>query len=192
MSKPDRIALALDQGGLVLPDAGNVLVLRARPEAFLEMIPRGRLICEQSFRPTHDALAAAGYPVAPRAGGPAAMVVVNLTRSRVESLGVIGRGLGALAPGGILAVNGAKTDGVDSAARAVREQIPIEGAFVKGHGRVFWLTRPALLPGSVSEWVAAAAPRRNAEGFVTEAGLFSPDHPDPGSIRLAGIPGRSA
>ncbi|MBA3325767.1 MAG: methyltransferase, partial [Rhodobacteraceae bacterium] len=31
----------------------------------------------------------------------------------------------------------------------------------------------------------AAAPARNAAGFVTEAGLFSADGPDPGSQRLA-------
>jgi 16S rRNA (guanine1207-N2)-methyltransferase len=155
------------------------------------MIPRERLACEQSFRPAHDALSAAGYPVAAEVGGTATMVVVNLTRSRVENLGAVARGLGALSPGGVLAVNGAKTDGVDSIARAVRDRMPTKGAFVKSHGRVFWMTRPDVLPEEVAIWEAAAAPRRNADGFVTAAGLFSPDHPDPGSIRLAGLlPGR--
>ena len=186
MAKSDRIALALEQGRLVLPEAGTVLVLNAQPAPFLELIPGDRLICEQGFRPLHDALAARGHPVVPAAASPAAMAIVNLTRSRAESLGAVARALEALGPGGILAVNGAKTDGVDSIARAVRDAMPVEDALVKGHGRVFWLKRPPVLPEAVGAWAAAAAPRRNAEGFVTAAGLFSPDHPDPGSVRLAG------
>jgi len=191
MPNPDRIALALAEGRLTPPDAGTVIVLNARPAEFLEMIPGDRLLCEQSFRPLHDALAAQGHAVVREAAGPATAAIINLTRSRAGNLGAVARALGMLEPGGILAVNGAKTDGVDSVARAVREQMPIEDALVKGHGRVFWLTRPPVLPEATGAWADAAAPRRNAEGFTTAAGLFSPDHPDPGSVRLAGLlPGR--
>ena len=48
------------------------------------------------------------------------MVVVNLTRSRAENLGNVARGLELLPPGGTLVVAGAKSDGVDSLARAGR------------------------------------------------------------------------
>ncbi len=187
MADPDRLALALAGGELPLPDAGNVLVIRAAPSGFLDAIPADRLICEQSFRPAHDALLSAGVAVAARAVGPAAMVVVNLTRSRAESLGEVARGLALLPPGGWLAINGAKTDGVDSLVRTVAAVIPVEGTFVKAHGRVVWLRRPEVLPDAVADWAAAAAPARNAEGFVTAPGLFSPEHSDPGSRMLAGV-----
>ena len=105
MSHSDRLALALETGALALPADGAVVVLRAEPSRFLDLVPPGRLRCVQTFRPLHDALAARGYAVSTRAEGPAAMVVVMLTRSRAESLGNIARGLEILDPGGTLAVN---------------------------------------------------------------------------------------
>jgi 16S rRNA (guanine1207-N2)-methyltransferase len=182
----DRLALAFQSPALTIPAQGIVLVLRAVPSPFLDMVPAERLRCVQSFRPLHDALAAMGHRVAPRAEGPAAMVVVNLTRSRAESLGNIAAGLGLLPPGGRLVVTGAKSEGVDSIARQVARQIRLDGAFVKAHGRVFWLTRPEdPLPAEIAAWAEAAAPAPNGEGFVTAPGVFSHERSDPGSRRLA-------
>ncbi|MFO1142585.1 MAG: methyltransferase [Amaricoccus sp.] len=187
----DRLALAFQSRALPIPERGDVIVLRASPSAFLDMVPAGQLCCGQSFRPVHDALAERGYPVSPRPDVPAAMVVVNLTRSRAENLGNIARGLALLSEGGVLVVAGAKSDGVDSVARQVARQVAIEGAFVKAHGRVFWLTRPERLPPAIEGWARAAEPARNAEGFVTVPGVFSPEQSDPGSRRLAAVfPGR--
>lgn len=185
MAPIDRLALAVETRALALPASGTILVLRAAPSPFLELIPRDRLRCEQSFRPLYDALAAHGHAVSVRATGPAAAVVVNLTRSRAENLGNVARGLEALAGAGLLVVAGSKGDGVDSLARQVGKAIPLEGSFVKAHGRVFWLQRPAALPEPVGEWAREAAPARNADGFLTAPGMFSPDHADPGSRRLA-------
>ena len=185
MPHPDRLALAVETGALALPEAGVVLVLRAAPSPFLDLIPTGRLRCEQSFRPLHDALVARGHPVTVRAAGPADAVVVNLTRSRAENLGNVARGLEALPAGGLLVVAGAKSDGADSLARQVGRALPLEGSFVKAHGRVVWLRRPEALPAPVAAWTRDAAPARNADGFLTAPGMFSPDHADPGSRRLA-------
>jgi 16S rRNA (guanine1207-N2)-methyltransferase len=185
MPHADRLALAFDGQGPGLPAAGDVLVLNARPSPFLDRVPPGRLRCEQPFRPLHDALAGRGVAVAAQMAGPAALVVVNLGRSRVENLGQVARALALLPPGGRLVVNGAKTDGVDSLARQVGAVLDVEGAFAKAHGRVFWLTRPADLPAAVADWAAAAAPARTPDGFLTAPGLFSPEGPDPGSRRLA-------
>ncbi len=87
MANVDRLALAFQSGVVALPAAGDVLVLRAAPSPFLDLVPPERLRCVQSFRPIHDALAGRGHPVSAKAEGPAAMVVVNLTRSRAENLG---------------------------------------------------------------------------------------------------------
>ena len=185
MANVDRLALAFQSGVVALPAAGDVLVLRAAPSPFLDLVPPERLRCVQSFRPIHDALAGRGHPVSAKAEGPAAMVVVNLTRSRAENLGMIARGLEILPPGGRLVVAGAKADGVESLIRQLARVLPAEGAFVKAHGRVVWLTRPEVLPAAVADWGAQAAPARNAEGFVTVPGVFSPERADAGSRQLA-------
>jgi 16S rRNA (guanine1207-N2)-methyltransferase len=187
VTRPDRLALAVETGALSLPESGMVVVLRAEPSAFLDAIPAGRLRCEQGFRPIHDTLAAVGLPVEPRlAPQPAAMVVVNATRSRAETLGNVARGLAMLAPGGLLALNGAKSEGVDALARELAAALPVE-RYVKAHGRVVWATRPGRLPEAAAHWAAAAQPARNAAGFVTAPGMFSPEAVDPGSERLAAL-----
>jgi 16S rRNA (guanine1207-N2)-methyltransferase len=187
MATPDRLALALSSGTLTLPEEGGVVVLRARPSAFLEAVGNGRLACEQGFRPLHDALAAMGLPVGPRLPDPvrAAMVVVEITRSRAETLGNVARGLSMLPPGGVLAVNGAKTDGIDAVIRRLSREIPPADPFVKGHGRVVWAERPAELPQAVAAWAREAAPRENRDGCVTAPGMFSPEGADAGSRMLA-------
>ena len=174
MSRADRLALAVEAGALALPPAGPILVLRAAPSAFLDMIPRDRLRCVQGFRPLYNSLAAAGCPVSARAGeaaGPApAMAVVNLTRSRAENLGNVAAGLAALPPGGRLVVDGAKGDGIDSLARQVSRALPLEGAFVKAHGRVFWLTRPEALPPEVALWASDAERPAQRRGLPDRSG----------------------
>lgn len=191
MAAPDRLALAFETGALALPAAGEVVVLRAEPSPFLALVPAERLRCVQTFRPTCDALAAAGVETFPDAAGPAAMAVVVLTRSRAESLGNVARALGLLAPGGTLVVTGGKAEGVEAVARQLAAAIPLAGTYVKAHGRVLWLDRPAALPAEAAAWAADARPQPNAEGFVTAPGMFSPDHADPGSRRLAAVlPGR--
>jgi 16S rRNA (guanine1207-N2)-methyltransferase len=185
MANPDRLALAFETGALAIPAEGAVVVLRAEPSRFLDAVPAGRLRCVQTFRPVFDALRHAGHPVATEAAGPAAMVVVHLTRSRPESLGNVARALDLLVPGGTLVVTGAKTDGIDSIAKLVAGALPGGASYAKAHGRVLWTTRPARLPAGAAAWAAAAAPARTADGFVTAAGMFSAEGVDPGSRRLA-------
>ena len=185
MSETDRLSLALRSGALSLPDAGTITVLRATPSEFVISADRGRIVCEQGFRPLHDDLAARGVSVDPHVEGPATAVVVNLGRTRAENLGNVGRGLRMLRAGGLLVVDGSKTEGVDSLARQVAKVLPLDSQFPKAHGRAFWLTRPETLPPEVAKWVAGAEPRKNDAGFLTGPGMFSPDHPDPGSVRLA-------
>lgn len=185
MSGTDRLAAALEAGSLDMPPSGRIVALRARPGPGLARLDRARLVCEQSFRPVHDRLAELGITVQPRVDEPAAAVLVALTRSRAENFGAVARGLAMLPEGGRLVIDGAKVDGADSLARQVGAVLPLAGQLTKGHGRLVWLDRPAVLPKSVQGWAAEAAPRRNREGFLTMAGLFSPDAADPGSRRLA-------
>lgn len=185
MSQSDRLATAIASQALELPEHGPIAYLRARTGPALHLMDARRLVCEQSLRPEHDALAEQGFEVTPRALDPAAAAIVALTRTRAENFGNIARALALLPPGGLLVVDGAKTDGVDSLAKQVAAVLPLAGQLTKAHGRVFWLNRPATLPEAVAGWAKAAAPERNADGFFTEPGLFSFEGVDPGSRRLA-------
>ncbi len=189
MPRTDRLALALHDGALSLPETGDILVIRAEPGAFLDSLEPARLVCEQSLRPVHDALAdtygSRGARAVVRADAPAAMAAVKLTRSRAENLGNVARALSLLPEGGTLAIDGAKTGGIDSLARQIGRALPLEGALVKAHGRVVWLCRPRDLPHEVADWAEAAAPHANAEGFLTAPGMFSAEAVDAGSRRLA-------
>jgi 16S rRNA (guanine1207-N2)-methyltransferase len=186
MSRPDRLASAVAAGALSLPETGTIAVLRAEPSELFDLAEPSRFLCEQTFRPVHDALAQRGLPVTTRVTAPVAMAIVNATRQRAETLGNLARALILVPAGGIVVLNGAKTDGIDSLVRRVAGALQLGGTFVKAHGRVAWLERPANLPPEVTAWASEASPRLNAEGFVTAPGMFSPEAADPGSQRLAG------
>ncbi len=185
MAEPDRLALAIESGELRLPDAGDVVVLNAAPLRFLDLLDRDRLRCVQNFRPLHDALAARGFAVATEAQPPAGAVLVLMGRARAASQALVARALELLEPGGLLVVSGDKTQGCDALARAVASASPLEGQFIKAHGRAFWLRAPETTPGIFADWARAGATARNGLGHFTAPGMFSPDHPDPGSLALA-------
>jgi 16S rRNA (guanine1207-N2)-methyltransferase len=199
-SRGDRLALAHASGDLHLPPTGTILVLRAEPSALYRAIGVDRFRCEQSFRPARDRLAAAGLVIGDDLGEvtesegvdappdvPAAAAIVTATRQRAESLGLIARALARVAPAGAVVVNGAKADGVDGLMRQVAGVIPLAGSFPKAHGKLFWFARPQALPEAVGGWAEGYALRPNSDGFVTGPGMFSPDHVDPGSRRLAAV-----
>ncbi len=137
------------------------------------------------FRPDHDRIVAAGGKVALDAPlGHAGLAVVCLPRNRVEGLGRIAQALAALTPGGILFVDGQKTDGIDTALKKMRSALAVMGVASKAHGKIAWLQRPDPLPPVLAEWRANAAPRPNADGFLTAPGMFSADGLDPASALL--------
>jgi len=180
-----RLTDALRDAALALPEVGDVLVINGCSDLAGAEIPHARLVVEQPFRPDHDALLAAGLKAVRSAEGRAAMVVVVAGRSRVRSLGDGARGLRALTPGAVLALDGAKTDGIEALARQIARALPLAGVVTKAHGRLVWLHRPETLPPAVAEWEKGAQARRNAAGLVAAPGMFSPDAPDAGSQRLA-------
>jgi 16S rRNA (guanine1207-N2)-methyltransferase len=186
MAAAERLLLPFAAGHVGLPE-GRILLLNAVPDAGLAALPRARTICEQGFRPDHDALAAAGWAVTPRAEGTFDAALVILPRARAAGLGLIARALAAVPPGGLVVVAGARGDGIDGALARVRATLDLAGSAPRAHGKVFWLARPAALPPAVAEWAAAAAPAPNREGFLTSPGMFSPDRGDRGSRLLAEV-----
>lgn len=178
--RADRLTLALEGGLLALPDQGRILVLGPAAETDLSALPRNRVLAVQPFRPDHDALAARGFATAaalPEETFAAALVVVP--RSREAARDLIARAAGAVAPGGPVAVDGQKTDGIDGVLRELAGRVALSEPVVKAHGR---LAVFAAGPG-LTDWIAA--PRIVEGGFVTRAGVFSADGPDRGSALLA-------
>lgn len=183
MTRNDRLSLPFDQGLIDVAENTAVVAIRAMPAPVYARF--GSLICVQGFRPVYDALQRQGLPVATELpGDPADLVIVELTRSKAESLGNIAAGYGLLPPGGTLVVDGLKTDGVESVLKAVKKLLPVAGTLSKAHGKVFWLTKTHT-PPEFAGWATALTPAEIAGGYVTAAGIFSQDAADAGSVLLA-------
>jgi 16S rRNA (guanine1207-N2)-methyltransferase len=183
--RDDRLHLVWEAGALPpLPD-GPIAVMRARPTGFFAALGRERFLCQQGDRAIHDALAAEGLAVATTPPETAAAAIVMTTRQRADSLGAVATALDLLPGGAPLLVTGARGDGIDAILKAVATALPLGGSLSKAHGRVFFLHRPETLPEPVASWRNAYRLRPNAAGFLTGPGMFGPDAPDPGSVRLA-------
>ena len=175
-----RLILALNAGGLVLPETGMIAVFHPRDAADLSGLPMDRLIVIQPFRPDHDALADAGYDC--RTDGdtlPAcAASLVFLPRAKALARALVAKA--ATTSGGMVIVDGAKTDGIDSILRDVKKRTDVSGPLSKAHGKLFWFDATAA---DWSDW--SARPAQIAEGFQTLPGVFSADAIDPASALLA-------
>ncbi len=185
MSAAPRFLAPFEQG-LVTP-ADSLLVIR--PTDATGLAGFEAITLEQGFFPTAKALENAGYTVSPRVTGQYGMVLVNLTRSKAENLANIARASAMSA--GLVLVNGAKTEGIESLLKAVKKITPVE-VLSKAHGKVFWFNAT----GMPAEWLKAGEMAENKSGFITAPGMFSYEKVDVGSALLApyinGLKGRVA
>jgi len=175
--RAERLGYAFAEG-LALPD-GPVTVLRPRAgEGFAPLDP-ARLHMVQGFRPDHDALAAAGYPVSVTAQ-PAPSVLVCLPRAKDHAHLLIAQAAGLA--GQMVLVDGQKTDGIDSILKALRARVAV-GSVSKAHGKLVWFD-PRV--ADIFDWAGAAQTVATEFGpMVTAPGLFSADGVDPASAMLA-------
>jgi len=182
---PNRWTLALEDGDMTWPEAGAVVVLRAHAEADFAALGRDRVQAVQGFAPDHDRLIARGFDARVEAEGAFTAALVQIVKSKAESLSLIAEALALVAPGGVIAVDGQKDEGIESILKAVKKLLPLDGTLSKSHGKLFWLTRPEGLPDAVAAWLAE--PGETEEGFVTAPGMFSPDGADQGSEVLVAL-----
>ncbi|WGW05344.1 class I SAM-dependent methyltransferase [Tropicibacter oceani] len=177
----ERLRFAIDKGGLTLPSEGRIALMGALAE---DGLPIKAERCEiiQTFRPEVDAWQSQGAALATALNGPYAAVIVTLPRARDLAETWIARAEEAAAPGGLVVVNGAKTDGIESIAKALKGKVAVQGQVSKAHGKCLWFTAGAAL----ADW-ARPAMARNASGDMTAPGVFSADGPDPASQALAEV-----
>ncbi|MCC6008045.1 MAG: class I SAM-dependent methyltransferase [Rhodobacteraceae bacterium] len=173
-----------------------MVVLRARAAFDWGSLPRDRWRAVQGFRPEHDAIAALGVTVGPHAPEDAAAAIVQITRDRAETMGLIARALAIVPAGAPVVIDGQKTEGIDAILRAVRDVLPLGEVISKAHGKIAACHRPGTLPPEVARWVEEARPAVPEAGAVAPRGSVSPAGLDRGSAallpHLAGLAGRGA
>jgi 16S rRNA (guanine1207-N2)-methyltransferase len=183
---PDRWTLALESGALP-PVRGRLLALMARGEADLAAFEADEVLAVQGFRPDHDRLAARGFNVVPELGeqGGFDAALVQIVKSKVRTLSAVAEALSALRPGGMLMIDGAKEEGIESVLKSLKAHLEVEGVFSKAHGKLIWLERPADLPDALGDWIAE--PGTIEDGYVTAPGGFSDAAADRGSEILVAL-----
>ncbi|WP_295080705.1 class I SAM-dependent methyltransferase [Tabrizicola sp.] len=170
-----RLSLALQTGALDLPSEGRIAVYRPRIGDDLSDLPRDRVTVLTGFKPDHDHLGSM-YSVTEEP--PYAAAIVCLPRSREAARGLIARAAAEVAPGGWIAVDGQKTDGIDTALKDLRARVDLSESLSKAHGKLAsFQAGPDL-----SDWLAKS---HQVDVFQTLPGIFSADGPDPGSVLLA-------
>lgn len=161
-----RLTLALESG--LKPDG---LVHVMSPPAGYDLSALPRVSVEATFRPDYIYYERLGL-IGSGDGRAATLVIMPRSKAR-------GRQMLAEAgqAGGIIIVDGQKTDGIDSIYNEIRKTCPIGGVITKSHGRLFWC--PA---GGFPDW---RGDHRSPEGYVTVPGVFSEKKIDPASALLS-------
>nr|WP_154155076.1 methyltransferase [Roseovarius bejariae] len=172
------MTLALEAGDLTLPEAGRIAVFAPRGETDLSALPKERVQVITGRKPEFDGFAVRGFDCAVEAQGRYAAALVIVPRAKAQARALVAAACAVSE--GLVIVDGAKTDGVDSILKAVRGRVPVWGPVNKAHGKLFWFEAGPQF----TDW-AVAETQEVAGGFVTAPGVFSADGIDPAS-RLLG------
>ncbi|SEW38119.1 16S rRNA m(2)G 1207 methyltransferase [Cognatiyoonia koreensis] len=175
MASASRLTTAIDDGLLTLPD-GSIAVMRPSAQFDISRLPREQVVISHTFRPDFVAWEHAGYPVA-QAAASCDLAIVVVPRSKTLAQAMIAA---AAQKAPRVAVDGYKTDGIDSLFKACRKRLGDLPSVAKDHGRLFWMEPE----DHFLDWLAPK-PARGPEGFFTSSGVFSEGSVDKGSALLA-------
>lgn len=178
MAQVSRLTLAVEAGDLVLPQEGRIAVFAPRGDTDLSAIPKDRVHVVTASKAVFDHFAAQGFECSVVAEGPYAAGLLILPRAKAQARSLLSEA--EASSEGVVVVDGAKTDGVDSLLKAVRGRVPVWGPVNKAHGKLFWFEAGARF----SDW-AVSDRHEVAGGYVTAPGVFSADAVDPASQSLA-------
>ncbi|MEM9583316.1 MAG: class I SAM-dependent methyltransferase [Pseudomonadota bacterium] len=175
-----RFLLAAQSGEFEMPD-GRVAWLNASPYADLGT---QNITAAQAHFPDHAALQMRGIDVSPVLESEVDHAVINAHRAKAATLELIGHAVMKTRPGGIIAVDGDKTDGIESILKELKRRFDEVASYSKAHGKLVWFTRPEMVP-AIDDWLDSTYLFPN--GWTTRAGVFSADGPDQGSKALAEV-----
>lgn len=174
MAAYSRLRTAIDDGLLQLPD-GPVHVMRPPAGFDLSALAGHPITLSHTSAPETQAWSNAGYEVS-LTPTPAPTICVVVPRSKALARSMIAAAAGF---GGLVIVDGAKTDGIDSLFKSVRKALGDVPSVTKAHGRMFWFEGAQ----GFDDW-QIDAPQKTADGFYTQAGAFSDGAIDKGSAQL--------
>ena len=163
--KYSRLFTALDEG---LDLKGTLHILR--PPAGYDLAELNDVSVEVTFYPDHQYWHSMGK-VNDGIGRAATLVVVP--RSKTLARALISD---AIAAGGLVIVDGQKTEGIEGIYKDLRKTNTIMGVVAKGHGRLFWFEA-----GTSPAWDVSV---KSPDGYKTVAGVFSESKIDSGSAQL--------
>lgn len=164
--KHSRLYTALHEG-LVLDGTLHVV----RPPAGYDLAGLTDVTVEATYVRDHaywDGMGVIGD------GAARAATLVVLPRSKTLARQLI---VTAIASGGLVIVDGQKTDGVEGIYKDIRKATTVSGVITKGHGRLFW-----FFADKAPAWDTSV---KSPDGFKTVAGVFSESKIDAGSALLA-------
>ena len=188
MSDPalDALMLPFANGQLPWPGSGRALFLRARSGAALHAYAPRTLVCEQSFRPEHDALARAGFSV--RTSGEDAFPLVLLLppRQRDEARALLAQALSRALPGACLVAAMPNDAGARSGQADFEALLGPATVLSKHKCRVFRAGTDRADAALAEAWRGLDAPRPILGGrYRSRPGIFAWDRVDRASALLA-------
>ena len=181
----DTLFLPLEEGAIDWPAKGPALFLRARTGDALDDIARDKLVCEQSFKPAHDALLRAGFHM--REGdAPSSLTLVLPPRQREESRALLARAILETTQGGIVMAAVSNNEGAKTVEGDLKTLAGNISSQSKNKCRVFWARVDATRNDQalIAEWAQLDASREIDDRFISRPGLFAWDHLDAGSKLL--------
>ena len=174
----DRLSIAMESGAFAIPPSGTIAVVGARASDDLSELPTDRVEVVTRHYPDFKGFQDRGFAVATDVQGPYSAAIICLPRSKAEGRDMIRR-VAQVAEGPV-AVDGQKTDGIDSFLKDIRRRARVGESISKAHGKFFIFTG-----GDFADWAPQPAPLLEGR-FRTAPGVFSADKIDPGSKELVG------
>ncbi|MAN46275.1 MAG: class I SAM-dependent methyltransferase [Alphaproteobacteria bacterium] len=186
----ETLMLALEDGAVAMPDMGPVLFLRAEVSPYLSGLPKDRLVCQNSFKPDHDALKAAGFEMLPpetETFPATALTLILPPRQKDEARGLFARALRDAPEGGILLACLPNTLGAKTNEKILGEIAGDTDSLSKNKCRAFWTVKDStqINHALMDQWIALDSPQEMESGLWSRPGLFSWNRVDAGSEILA-------
>lgn len=172
-----RLSLALDRAYFDWPE-GRILALR--PPAGTDGLPPDQTQVVHGFRPEFTVWDRAGYEVQPGAEGAFAAAYLWVPRAKDHAKALLAEAVTRTGPGGLIVIDGQKTDGIDSLIKAAKPLLPDLDSDAKAHGKILWGHVPDPMPALDALVAPSAAP----DGWETAVAGFSAGAVDAGSALL--------
>lgn len=115
--------------------------------------------------------------------GPNNTAIIEISRSKIETLGLIAKAFNAISIGGKMLIWGSKTDGIGSVLKQLKPRIQILEVTSISHGKLLILQKST--EDTLPSWDDALVQTQKPHGFTTAPGIFSPEKIDKGSACLA-------